>query len=250
MTDPTIWNQLLIWPILNALMAFYKAFELVHVPGAFGFAIIALTLLINTLLFPLKRKQLESTQKLQSLKPQLDELSKKHKDDKVKLQQAQMELYKTAGVNPAGGCLPLLVQIPLFIALYNVFNTVLNGDAGFAERINTVLYHPALHITTLDLSFFGINLTTKPSEWQSVGVWLLLIPVVTAGLQYLQTKLMLPPAPKQKTEGDQMADMQRQMAIVTPIMFGYFAYSFPIGLAIYWNTFTLFGIIQQRQTKK
>ncbi len=263
MTNPTLWNQILIWPILNLLIAIYKAYSLILLPGAFGFAIITLTLLIRVIVSPLTKTQLKSAQKMSQLKPKLDELTKKHKEDKVKLQQAQMQLYKDAGVNPAAGCLPTLVQIPLFIALYSVFGLVLGSKAGspvltdasraaLIESINKILYHPALHINKLDLSFFGLNLASRPNEWKAIGIGLLLIPVVTGLLQYLQTKMMLPASkPKQPgEEEDQMVAMQKQMGLIMPVMIGYFAFSFPIGLALYWNTFTLFGIMQQLQLNR
>lgn len=256
MTDPSLWNQILIWPILNLLIALYKGFSVIGLPGAFGFAIIALTVLIRGALTPLTNAQLKSAKKIQNLKPRLDELSRRHKDDKVKLQQAQLELYKEAGVNPAAGCLPLLLQIPVFIALYNVFIQVLDGGASaeFIASINKVLYHSALTIETLDLNFFGVNLAIKPSAWQTAGVWLLLIPVITGVLQFIQTKLMSPPSPKTDDKGakqaDAMADMQKQMGFVMPVMIGFFAFSFPVGLSLYWNIFSLFGIMQQLKVNK
>lgn len=256
MTDPSLWNQILIWPILNLLIALYKGFTLIHLPGAFGWAIIALTVLIRGALTPLTNAQLKSAKKIQNLKPRLDELNKRHKDDKVKLQQAQLELYKEAGVNPAAGCLPLLLQIPVFIALYNVFIQVLDGGASveFVANLNKVLYHQALSITQLDLTFFGVNLGVKPSAWQTEGIWLLSIPLITGVLQFLQTRLMTPASPKtdkkDATNTDQMADMQKQMGMIMPVMIGFFALSFPVGLSLYWNIFTLFGIMQQLKINK
>jgi len=129
------------------------------------------------------------------------------------------------------------------------------------SEINQIVYLPAFKITTLDLNFFGINLAVKPSQFQTHGYLLLLVPAITAALQWWQTKLMMattakattPPQPSSApvvtgtTAGkeDMAADMQKQMAIITPIMFGYFAYQFPLGLALYWNVFGLFGILQQ-----
>lgn len=243
-------HELLIRPILNLLIALYKGLLLIGVPGAFGLAIIALTAIIRGFLSPLTRLQLTSAKKMQELKPKLDELSKKHKGDKVKLQQAQLELYKNAGVNPAAGCLPLLVQIPVFISLYNVFNQVLNGGASgeFMQNLPKLLYHPALQVSHLELNFFGVNLATKPNEWQTAGIGLLLIPVATGLLQFWQTRLMTPATPAVKSpagEEDSMAGMQKQMGLIMPVMIGFFALSFPVGLSLYWNTFTLFGIMQQ-----
>lgn len=255
MINPTFWNQFFVWPIVNMLLVFYKIFEALHVPGPLGFAVIALTISIRLLLSPLMRAQLRSAKKMQNLKPHLDALSAKHKDDKTKLQAAQMDLYKQHGVNPAAGCLPLLVQFPVLIALYNVFYQVLqNGDlAKLITDINQIVYLPMLKLSSLDLTFFGINLGVKPSQWQTHGWWLLAIPVITGGLQWYQTKLMtpaqkpMPPAdpPAGGGKEDTAAEMQKQMALMMPIMFGFFAYQFPLGLALYWNIFGIMGMVQQ-----
>lgn len=273
MQNPNLWNQILVWPILNILIAFYKIFESLHIPGALGFAVIGLTIVIRIILYPLMAAQLRSAKKMQKLKPHLDALNAKHKNDKQALQSAQMALYKEHGVNPAAGCLPLLVQMPILIALYGVFYQVLNNTNLTKEVkiINSVLYHPALHITRLDLSFFGINLGVKPAQFQIYGWWLLAIPVITAGLQWYQSKLMMAgmmqnptnttnainptnkntkeivkkEEKKESSPEDQAMEMQKQMAIITPLMFGYFALQFPVGLALYWNVFGLFGIMQQ-----
>ncbi len=261
-----IWKIALVNPILNVLVAFYKLFEFLHVPGPLGFAVIGLTLIIRLLLYPLMAAQLRSAKKMARIKPHMDALAVKHKGDKAALQQAQMALYKEHGVNPAAGCLPLLIQMPVLIALYNVFYQVLNNGnlTKVVGDINQIVYLPAFKITTLDLNFFGINLALKPSQFQTHGYLLLLVPVITAALQWWQTRLMMAtvpasPADRPKTpEGDKAlakpgekpkedmaADMQKQMVIITPIMFGYFAYTFPLGLALYWNVFGLFGILQQ-----
>lgn len=253
MTNPSLWNQILIWPILNLLIGFYKLFAVIHLPGALGWAIIGLTVVIRFLLLPLTNAQLKSSQKLQQLKPKLEELQKKHKNDKVKLQQAQLSLYQEAGVNPAAGCLPLLIQMPVFIALYQVFLFMLNGSSAdnFVKQINQVLYIPLLHIDSFSLDFLGINLATKPNQWQKEGMWLLIVPVITGLLQYLQTRLMMPTTskPKDGTEEDQTTLMQQQMGLIMPVMIGVFAFSFPLGLSLYWNSMTLFGIMQQMQVK-
>lgn len=277
MTNPTLWNQLLIWPIMNVLFAFYKLFEWLHVPGPMGFAIIGMTIAIRFLLYPLMQAQMKSARKMSNLKPHLDILNAKHKDDKKKLQQAQLDLYKEHGVNPAAGCLPLLVQMPILIALYNVFYQVLNN--GNMEKllveVNAILYPWIPKLTSFDLTFFGINLGVKPDAFQTQGWWLLSIPIITGLLQFWQTKLMMPslanpksqlPTPNDQakkevekkpsfakaSEGkeDMAGDMQKQMAIISPIMFGFFAFQFPLGLSLYWNIFGLFGIMQQLAVNK
>ena len=260
MTDPSIFNQILIWPILNLLIGFYNFFLFLRLPGALGLAIIALTVFIRFLLNPLTATQLKSAQKMQSLKPKMDELSKKYGKDKVALQSAQMKLYKEAGVNPASGCLLLLLQMPVLIALYNVFLQVLGTGSleKIISEINKVVYFPFLKIQNLDFSFLGMSLVDKPSDFQKAGWWLLLIPVITAVLQWYQTKLMAPNPPldpavalKTKTKDDDTAAiMQKQMGILLPLMIGWFAFSFPVGLSLYWNTFSILGIMQQLKIKK
>jgi len=283
MIDANLWNQILIWPITNLLVFFYRIAETLHIPGPLGWAVILLTIAIRLILYPLMHSQMKSAKKMQDLKPKLDELAKKHQGDKATLQKAQMDLYKDHGVNPAAGCLPLLVQMPVLIALYNVFNQVLNN--GNLEKvigeINQIVYLPFLKLTSLDLSFLGSNLAVKPSEWQTKGWWLLVVPLATGLLQYWQTKLMMgqqaakadnqlqiaegknqtkkgKPADaktmavikEEKNEPDQAAEMQKQMAIISPIMFAVFAFQFPLGLALYWNVFGIFGIIQQMKVNK
>ena len=163
-------------------------------PGPLGFAVIALTITIRLLLYPLTRAQLRSAKQMAGLKPHLDALTTRHKGDKPALQKAQMDLYKQHGVNPAAGCLPLIVQMPVLIALYNVFYQVLqNGNMEkLVSDINTVVYLPALRIQSFDLSFLGVSLGLKPSLWQTQGWWLLSIPIITAALQFWQSKLMMP----------------------------------------------------------
>lgn len=260
MTDANLWNQLLVWPILNVLAAFYKLFEVLHVPGPLGWAVIGITIVIRLLLYPLMNAQLRSAKKMAKLKPHMDALSAKHKNDKTALQQAQLALYKEHGVNPAAGCLPLLIQMPVLIALYNVFFQVLNNGnlTKLLADINSVLYFPAIRLTSLDLTFFGINLGIKPSQFQEHGYLLLLVPIITAGLQWYQTKLMmvsqthttLAVKDGEPKKEDTAADIQKQMALITPLLFGYFALQFPLGLALYWNVFGVLGILQQLAINK
>lgn len=265
MTTPNPFNQFLIWPFINLLVAFYKVFEIARIPGPFGWAIVALTFSIRTLLAPLTNKQMESARKMQALKPHIDKLQQKHKDDKKKLQEEQMKLYKEHGVNPAAGCLPFILSFPVLIALYRVFFNVLsNGNLQeTVEHINQITYFSFLKIQSLDLWFFGFNLASKPSQWQQFGWWLLAIPVVTAVLQYFQMKstpgMGAAPKPKEVKDKekkdapqDMAADMQKQMALFFPVMIGFAAYNFPVGLALYWNTFSLMTIWtnKKKQTKQ
>ncbi len=254
----TIYNLIFATPLTNLLVVFYKLFEAIALPGAFGFAIIALTVFIRALLQPFFHKQMEATHKMAAIKPQLDHLNKKHSGDKARLQKEQLKLYQEAGINPMQGCLLMIVQIPIFIALYNTLNLFLsNGNFQKAiTEINKVVYHPSLRLDSINPSFFIFNLGQSPSK---AGVWYyLLIPVVTAALQYVQAKSMMPPPAVQKLEDkdkkassseDFQKAMNTQMKYIFPVLIGWFAYSLPVGLSLYWNIFSIFGIWQQRQLK-
>jgi YidC/Oxa1 family membrane protein insertase len=234
-----------------------RGLEGMSVPGALGIAIIIVTILIRLLVWPLMATQLKSAKKMADLKPHLDELKKKHKDDKQALAKAQMDLYKEHGVNPAGGCLPLLIQIPPMIAIYQVIYAFFDGAHGL-NRINGVLYNQDWALSQVpNLNFFGMNLADKPADFSRVGVLILVVPVLTALLQLIQSRMMTPKVvainakdskkEKQEKESmeDAMASMQGQMLFIMPLMMAWISYTFPIGLALYLNTLTLVGIWQQ-----
>lgn len=248
-----IFNAIFLIPVINLLIALYQGLQTLHIPGALGFAIIVLTIGIRFLVWPLMTTQIKATKKMTDLKPHLDVLKQKHKDDKQALAQAQMALYKEHGVNPAGGCLPALIQIPIFIALYQAVINIFQGSNGNLGWINSILYFPFLHLNSFpDPNFFGLNLGVKPWDFTKYGAILLLVPIVTAVLTFIQSKMMMPKAilykekEKEKME-DTMSAVQSQMVFLMPIMIGYFAFQFPVGLAIYWNTYTILGIIQQHR---
>jgi YidC/Oxa1 family membrane protein insertase len=252
-----VFNLIFFDPIVNLLIFIIRVLEAASIPGALGLSIIILTMLIRGALWPLMSSQMKSAKKMSDLKPHLDELKTKHKEDKQAFAQAQMALYKEHGVNPAGGCLPTIIQIPIIIALYQTILTLF--EVSGISKINHVLYNPSWNLTKApDLNFFGFNLANKPADFAHVGVIVLLIPVITALLQLLQSLMMVPQTPlkeypkdtpKEKKEKisteDSMMAMQGQMMYLMPLMIGYFAYTLPIGLALYWNTFTIFGILQQ-----
>lgn len=259
MLDHNIFNTIFVFPTLNLLVFFFKALSFLKIPGAFGFAIIALTIFVRLLLHPFFEKQLETTKKMQDLKPHLDRLSAKHKKDPKKLQAEQMRLYQEAGINPAVGCLFMIVQIPIFLALYNTLSLFLTNGTGnkVISQINAVLYHPALTIQSLNPHFFIYDLALSP---QKAGVWYYyLVPVVTAALQYLQVKSATPPKAVEKAiekqaekkAGSSSEDFQKamntQMKFIFPLMIGWFSFTLPIGLSLYWNIFSLFSIIQYRK---
>jgi len=255
-----VFEKIFLGPVINLLVLIFQGLQVLHIPGALGFAILTLTIIIRILVWPFMSSQIKATKKMADLKPHLDILKQKHKDDKKAFAEAQMALYKEHGVNPAGGCLPALIQIPVFIALYQAIINILPGAGGNIDTINSLLYFPQFKLpTALDPNFFGINLGVKPSQFGNYGIFLLLIPLLTAVLTFIQSKMTLPKpvkhypsdSPKEGKEKEGMAEsmgqVQSQMVYLMPIMIGYFAYQFPVGLAVYWNTYTILGIIQQHK---
>ncbi|MDO8498799.1 MAG: YidC/Oxa1 family membrane protein insertase [bacterium] len=247
-----LFNTLFFGPIVNLLVVVFQGLSFIHIPGALGFSIILLTVLIRLLVWPLMGGQLKSAKKMADLKPHLDALKSKHKNDKQALAAAQMALYKEHGVNPAGGCLPTLIQFPVLIALYQTIFAFFEGAHGL-EKVNQSLYSSSLHLDKVpDLTFFGLNLADKPT----LGL-LLIIPIFTAALTFVQSKMMQPKpireypgdTSKEKKEKedlqDSMSAVQSQMVYMMPVMIGFFAFQFPVGLSLYWNTMTVVGIIQQ-----
>ena len=238
-----IFNFIFFAPVINSLVLLFQLLNNINIPGALGYSIIILTIFIRVLIWPFIGVQLKSAKKMADLKPHLDLIKNKHKDDKQALAKAQMDLYKEHGINPAGGCVPALVQIPIVIALYQTIQAFFNGASGL-EKLNHFIYNPSWRLASSpDPHFLGLNLASKPSEFASVGFFVLFIPVITGALQFFQSKMMSPEpiksypsdSPKEikEKEGqeDSMAAVQGQMMVMMPVMIGYFAFSFPIGLA-------------------
>lgn len=245
-----IFEILLINPIINILVAIYQLLNIIHVPSAVGFSIILLTVVIRLLLYPFMHHSLKHQKKMQALMPEINKLKEKHKNDAKRMQVEQMALFKAQGVNPASGCIVMLIQLPILIALYNVLLKVVNLKSP--SDINHLLYFDWLKLNHLwDTSFFGLPLAkTLAQLLPHVGVGILLLAVITGGLQLLQSKMMMTPAsekskqPKKK-ENDFATTFQTQSMYMLPVMVGFFSYSLPFGLSLYWNTLTIFGIIQQ-----
>lgn len=254
-----LFNTILIHPILNVLVAIYQLLSWLHVPSPLGFAIILLTVLVRVILYPVISAQMKTSKKMQAVAPHLAKVKEKHKGDSQKIQQETMKLYQEHGVNPAAGCLPLLIQLPVIWALYGVLQNIVKYTS--IKPINDALYFDVLKLHTLwDIHFLGLPLTKSPSHLlASVGFLIFLIPVITGILQYFQSKILLQTAPVVKDEKakknekkenssaeDFAASFQKQSLYLFPIMIGFFSYSLPLGLSLYWNTFSVFGIIQQQ----
>jgi YidC/Oxa1 family membrane protein insertase len=219
-----------------------------HFPFALGFSIIVLTVVIRLLLYPLTASQLRASKKMQDVAPHVSRLKEVHKGDAKRLQQETMKLYKEHGVNPLAGCLPALLQLPLIWALYTVLNSIVHLEAKGIQAINDVIYAPFYKLNMpWDTSFFGFPLGESPSRLLGeLGPVVLLVPILTGLFQYIQSKMLFPSSPnKDKKNQDFASAFQSQSTYIFPIMIGFFSFTFPIGLSLYWNTFTVFGIIQQ-----
>jgi YidC/Oxa1 family membrane protein insertase len=216
--------------IFQCLLFFYNLFG-----GNLGLSIIAITIAIKVILIPLMVPTIKSAKKMQDLKPQLDSLKEKH-TDKAKLQQAQLDLYKEHGVNPASGCLPQIVQIIILIALYQVFMKFLK--------------QPEINGLPVNFSFLYFNLT-KPDPFY-------ILPVL-AGLSQFVFSLMMTSGIESHVENPKKKDdkkkeennlemaqsMQTQMVYMMPLMTVVISLNFQSGLILYWVISTVFSIVQQ-----
>jgi YidC/Oxa1 family membrane protein insertase len=225
-----IW-QAFIGLIADALTTFAQLIGGLGIPYSFGFAIILFTLVIKLITLPLTFQQLRASRAMQEMQPELQKLQKKYKGDREKLSQAQMELYKEAGVNPLGGCLPTLIQLPVWFALYRaLFNLANEGvlSGGF-------FWIPSL-AEPRNLSWLW---PLPPSVGWGTAAAFLVLPVLTVISQIIVQKMMTPPNPD-----SQQASMNQMMTLM-PLMFGFFALQVPQGLTLYWVTSNIFSLIQQ-----
>lgn len=256
-----IFNTIIVHPIINVLVAIYQAFNSIGLPYPLGFSIIGLTIVIRIVLYPLISAQLKASKKMQDLAPHISNLKDKHKGDKKRLQEETMKLYKEHGVNPAAGCLPTLIQLPVIFGLYNVLNNVVHKSSNeLLGYINGIVIDPLRLKDAWETTFFTIPLGQSPSSLLSehmkggiesgeliLIIVAVLVPVVTGLLQFFQTKMLFSqkPGDKKKKNDDFASVFQSQSTYIFPVMIAFFSFTLPVGLSLYWNTFSIFGIIQQ-----
>lgn len=210
-------------------------------------------MVIRLALFPLMSAQLKSSKKMQEIAPLLSKIKEKYKGNPQRQQAETMLLYKQYGINPAAGCIPVIVQLPVIWGLYSVLQHVVKPNA--LADINKLVYSDSLKLQhAWDTHFFGLPLGQTPAQLIGVvGVGILILPILTAVTQFIQSKMMLPTTPatpkdpkkKSDTASDFASAFQTQSLYIFPLMIGFFSYNFPAGLSFYWITFTIFGIIQQ-----
>ena len=233
-----IWQTFVVGPLVAALSFMAEQFLSLGIPYAWGFAIIALTLVIKLVTLPLAIRQVQSSKRMQEVQPQLKALQKKHAGNKERLAQEQMKLYKEAGVNPLGGCLPSLVQLPIWIGLYQALNALAHNGAlvgGFLWLGNLSFPNPQVGTSWLWPA------SASNLHWQGwpATVGYLILPILTVVTQVVTQKMMTP------SSGDQTQGAMNSAMMFMPFMFGFFALTFPSGLALYWVTSNLFTMIQQ-----
>ncbi len=217
------WFYFITKPLFQVIDWFYK------LTGNFGVAILIVTVLIKGLFFPLANKSYASMARMKRLQPQLAALKERFPDDKQKQQEATMKLYREQKVNPVAGCLPMVVQIPVFFALYKViFITIEMRHAPFFGWIHDLSAPDPVHVLTL-----GGLLPIAPylPNFLLIGIW----PVVMGFSMFLQMKMNPePPDP-----------VQKQMFSYMPLIFMFMLGTFPSGLVIYWTWNNTLTVIQQ-----
>jgi YidC/Oxa1 family membrane protein insertase len=259
---------LLAWiftPIFQVLFiilaAVYQLFENLRVPGAIGLSIIVLTMVVRAVLIPLFRKQLVSQRRMQLLQPEIREIQKRYKGDRMKAQQAQQELMKERGVNPLAGCLPLLLQLPLLLIMYTVIS---NGLTNQDPRAMLEVFGIQLvDLQCVNLGAAGapdpglgpcidpivpiLGDVSKPQvlfDYYIVpGFGISILAALSAVLQLVQSRMMLPPP--DPTNTDPNVRIQRQMMLFLPLISLVYGGFLPAGLFIYWIVATVFSIVQQ-----
>ena len=265
--------DLLAWlftPIFKAmfivLVGVYDALRAIGVPAAIGWAIVALTLLVRTIVIPLYRRQLVSQRRMQLLQPEIKEIQRRFKGDAMKARVAQQELFKERGVSPLSGCLPLILQMPLLFIMYSVIQNGLTNvnpvamvevfgvqvvplncvninpatgqpDANLGPCIDTII--PFLN-TSIDVSKASTILDI-PIAGFVLGISILAI--VSAALQLVQSRMMLPQT--RPEDDDPNTKIQRQTMLFLPLISVAYGGFLPAGLFIYWITATIFSIAQQ-----
>ena len=231
-----LWNEIITRPMTNSLMVLYVLFA-----GNLGLSIIAFTIVVRGMTFPLVRRQLRQTRKMQDLQPRIKIINEKYKSDPKLRGSEVMKAYKETGVNPIGCLGPLVIQMPIFIGLFWAINNVLpftpENLAGLSGKLYSFL--PFLNVAVpVDRQFLGMDLALEPTRDKSILAYLL---VGISGLSmFVQQKMT------QTNTGDpaQMSS-QRMMTFMFPVMFGMFSLFFPIGLVIYWVASNLIGIFMQ-----
>jgi len=225
-----IWNLIIQQPLINIMIVMSH-----YLGGNFGVAIIFLTVIINLILYPLTMSQIKSSRKMQDLQPKLAELQKKFAKDKQKLAQEQMKLYKESGVKPAGCALTMIIQMPVWIALYQAIMLALAAAPEGLLNLARYLYpwHVVYSALPLSRDFITMDLA-QPN---------MILALLVGASMWLQQKMSTPPS-----SDPRQAQQATMMLWMMPMLFAFMALSFPSGLSLYWVTSSVFRIVLQYRT--
>ncbi len=229
--------MLIINPMLNTLLWIYS------ILGNFGLAIILFTILVRMVTYPLTIQQLKGAQKMQDMQKSKEYLAmqKKYKNDKQKLQQEQMKLYKEMGVNPLGSCLPTLIQFPIIIGLYQ---SIIRALAVTPMQMTALFYNiypfsDVAKLLPIDSTFLWMDLS-QPERLYVFGYGIPVLAIIVLITTYFQSRLITPPS----QPGEQGAQMTQMMNLYMPLLMGYLALTFAAGLALYFVTSNVITILQ------
>ncbi len=225
-----IWDLIILSPLINVLVVVSKAFF-----DNFGLAIIVLTMVIRVVTLPLTMKQLQATKAMQTLQPKLMELQKKYGRDRQKMAAEQMRLYKESGISPAGCAVPMLIQFPIWVALFQAIVQVLAAAPEDFLNLSSHLYSSwdvVFSVVPLKSGFLWLDMAA-PDRF-------LVLPILVGGTMWVQQKMvtMSSTDPRQRQQNQMMLWMM-------PLMFAFFTLQFPSGLALYWVVSNVFSIIVQ-----
>ena len=232
-----MWDMLIINPMLNTLLWIYS------ILGNFGLAIILFTILVRMVTYPLTIQQLKGASKMQEMQKSKEYLAmqKKYKNDKQKLQQEQMKLYKEKGVNPLGSCLPTLIQFPVIIGLYQ---SIIRALAVTPMQMTALFYNiypfsDVAKLLPIDSTFLWMDLS-QPERLYVFGYGIPVLAIIVLITTYFQSRLITPPS----QPGEQGAQMTQMMNLYMPLLMGYLALTFAAGLALYFVTSNVITILQ------
>lgn len=254
--------DLFAWLFTPIFQAFFVTLVLLDgLTGNIAIAIVLLTVILRLVLIPLYRRQLVSTRQMQLVQPEVRELQRKYKGDRLKAQEAVTRFYRERGINPASGCLPILLQLVLIIPMYSVISQGLtNYDVNGMLNVLGVqlltlpcdaapVVNAAGQVTNpcINPVAFGINWSIPEPQTTGLavaGFGISILAILSAVLQLVQSRMTLPP-PDPATADDPNVRIQRQMAYFLPLISIFYGGILPTGLFLYWIFGTVFSILQQ-----
>ncbi len=223
-----LWDLVLVNPMTNALIVLTNVFF-----GSFGLAIIIFTIVIRALTYPLTRRQMQASRAMSALQPRIQEIQKKYKDPKRRSEET-MKLYREAGVNPAGCLLPMLIQFPIWIALYTTISTALGSTPESLIGLSQRLYPWSFIHESIPLENHFLWLDLAQPDFTFV------LPFLVGASTWLQQRMMTPPSPDPRQQ-----QTNQMMLWMMPLMFAWFTLTVPSGLGVYWTATSLVGIALQ-----